>query len=390
MLIENPALQGNPFFMLAPGWAVVPLVVLATLATIIASQAIITGAFSLTRQAMQLGWFPGLRIRQTSDDEYGQIYVPVVNWAMMARHPGADLRLRQFRQPGRRLRHRGFDHHAADHGAAVQRHARHLALAGRHGAAGERPVPGDRPAFFAANLLKIREGGWIPLLLGVVIFILMRTWRQGIEAVRRRLAASEKTPAQFLAALVDGKIPRVPGTAVFLSRSGMTIPPVMINHVAQMKALQEIVVSLTVLFEPVPRIEQSRRAEFEHIADHFFHVTARFGFFELPSLAAALACARDQGCPLDLDDAVYFAARDEVVRSKTHPRLSAWRRLLFAFMYRNARPHPGPLRPAARSVRGDVPADCAIAPASMFRGRSGWRQSWPPAVLPSASAPSSR
>ena len=130
LLLENPGLEGNPFFKLAPAWAVVPLVVLATCATIIASQAIITGAFSLTRQAMQLGWFPGLNIRQTSDEEYGQIYVPVVNWTMMVVHAVPDLQLRQFRPAGRRLWHGGLDHHAADDGAAVQRHARRLALAG--------------------------------------------------------------------------------------------------------------------------------------------------------------------------------------------------------------------------------------------------------------------
>jgi KUP system potassium uptake protein len=144
LLLENPGLEGNPFFKLAPAWAVVPLVVLATLATVIASQAIITGAFSLTRQAMQLGWFPGLNIRQTSGKEYGHLR-PGGELDDDGLHTAADIQLRQFRQPGRRLWHGRLYHHAADHGVAVQRHARRVALAGGGRRAGERRVPADRP-----------------------------------------------------------------------------------------------------------------------------------------------------------------------------------------------------------------------------------------------------
>ena len=140
LFLDDPAMDGNPFFRLAPSWSIYPLVGLATVATIIASQAIITGSFSLTRQAMQLGWFPGVRIRQTSSEEYGQIYVPFVNWTMMAADGRAHRQLRQFGSPGGRLWHRSFDHHAADDGAALQRHARALALAGGTGADRERPV----------------------------------------------------------------------------------------------------------------------------------------------------------------------------------------------------------------------------------------------------------
>jgi KUP system potassium uptake protein len=128
----------------------------------------------------------------------------------------------------------------------------------------------------------------------------------------------------------------VPGTAVFLGRSGLVIPPVMRQHIAQMKALQQVVVSLTVEFRRTPRVREAERAEVIHIADGLWHVTVRFGFVEVPNLAAALASAGAKGCPLDLDDAVYFAAHDEVVRSRTQPRLAGWRRILFAFMYRNA------------------------------------------------------
>jgi KUP system potassium uptake protein len=336
LLLENPDLQGNPFFQLAPHWTVGPLVVLATCATIIASQAIITGTFSLTRQAIQLGWFPGLNIRQTSDQEYGQIYVPVVNWAMMV----CTLVLTFSFGSSDRL--------AGAYGTAVSTTMLlttallfnamrdvwrwHVAAA----VAVSLVFLVVDVAFFGANLMKIHEGGWIPLVLGALIFAVMTTWRRGIEAIRRSMAQKPETISAFMDQLKQGHVARVPGTAVFFSRSETAIPPVMIRHVAQMKALQETVVSLTVRFEDYPRVALSRRAEVEQIAERFWHVTVRFGFMEKPDVTAALACAREQGCALNLDDAVYFASHDDVVRSANSPRLSAWRRMVFAAMYRNA------------------------------------------------------
>ena len=225
LLLENPQLDGNPFFKLAPSWAVAPLVVLATAATIIASQAIITGAFSLTRQAMQLGWFPGLNIRQTSDEEYGQIYVPVVNWTMMV----CTLLLT--------FSFGSSDSLAGAYGTAVST-TMLLTTALLFNAMRDVwrwPLVAAIAvsaifllidlAFFSANLLKIREGGWIPLVLGVLIFLVMTTWRHGIDAVRRSLVQKPETTPEFLSRLHQGKIVRVPGTAVFLSRSETAIPP---------------------------------------------------------------------------------------------------------------------------------------------------------------------
>jgi KUP system potassium uptake protein len=334
LLLENPALQGNPFFHLAPRWAVVPLVVLATVATIIASQAIITGAFSLTRQAMQLGWFPGLSIRQTSDREYGQIYVPAVNWTMMV----CTLIL-TF----------GFgssDALAGAYGTAVSTTMllttallfNAMRDVWRWPLVAALTVSGVflliDLAFFGANLLKIREGGWIPLMLGVLMFLTMTTWRRGMDAIRRNAAHRPEAVGAFLEKLRS--VVRVPGTAVFLGRSETAVPAVLAGHVAQMKALQETVISLTVRFEEYPRVPLDQRAEVEQIAEGFWHVTIRFGFVEVPNVVAALACAREKGCPANLDDAVYFAARDDVVRDTGRQRLPAWRRILFAAMYRNA------------------------------------------------------
>jgi KUP system potassium uptake protein len=348
LLLQNPGLTSNPFFELCPHWAIIPLVVLATLATIIASQAIITGAFSLTRQAMQLGWFPGLSIRQTSGEEYGQIYVPFVNWAMMI----GTLALTWGFGSSQKL--------SGAYGTAVST-TMLLTTALLYNAMrdiwGWRVLPAALVTglflvvdigFFAANLLKLREGGWIPLALGVVLFLIMTTWHKGVAAMQAKVAAEEENPGEFLADLKAGRITRVPGTAVFLSRTGTAVPVTLLHHVAQMGALQENVLTLSLAFEEVPRVSSDHRATVERIAEDFWHATVRFGFIEMPNLVVALASARDRGCPMSLDDAVFFGARDDVVRAKGRRRLPAWRRILFAFMYRNAVRAPD---------RFDLPAD---------------------------------
>ncbi|WP_319796432.1 potassium transporter Kup [Acidisoma cellulosilyticum] len=348
LIISDPGLSGNPFFRLAPGWAIIPLVVLATFATIIASQAIITGAFSLTRQAIQLGWLPGVIIRQTSDEEYGQIYVPSVNWLMMV----ATLALTWGFGSSAKL--------AGAYGTAVST-TMLLTTALLFNAMLDvwrwplwvaASVSGVfllvDLGFFTANLLKIAEGGWIPLVLGAAIFIAMRTWRRGIQAMRARIDEEEKAPNQLMADLAAGRVTRVPGTAVFLSRTDTAVPIMLTRHVAQMGALQERVVTLTLVFEEVPRVAVADRAQVEQIGPDFWHVRVHFGFVEVPNAMVALASARANGCPIDLDQAVFFAARDHVVRGATSHRLPAWRRAIFSVMYRNA---------VRSSDRFDLPAD---------------------------------
>ena len=348
LLIQNPQMPGNPFFQLAPHWAVIPLVALATLATIIASQAIITGAFSLTRQAMQLGWFPGLAIRQTSDREYGQIYVGAVNWGMMlctilvAYGFGSSDKL------------------AGAYGTAVSTTMllttallfstmRHVwGWSAASAALVTVPLLAIDLVFFCANILKIGEGGWVPLVLGALVLTIMRVWRRGIEAIRNSFKDREERTEDFLARIRRDNLPRVPGTAVFLSRTTRVITPVLLRHVAQMKALQETVLSLAVVFEPIPRVPDAERANAERLGDGFWRITLRFGFVEIPNIPNAMRLLKDQGCWVDDDDTVYFSARDEVVRSPTHPRLPSWQRLLFAFMFRNAVRTPD---------RFDLPAD---------------------------------
>jgi KUP system potassium uptake protein len=333
--IDSPDLEANPFFKLAPDWSIYPLVALATLATIIASQAIITGSFSMTRQAMQLGWFPGVRISQTSAEEYGQIYVPFVNWTMMAFTIAITV---------------GFgssDRLAGAYGTAVSttmvlttallyrvmRHRWHwpawqaIAVTGI--------LMAVDLAFFSANLLKILEGGWIPLTFGLLVFVVMTTWHHGVEAVHRRNSRGSEQQKEFFARLRKDKVARVPGTAVFLTRLGKTVPPVIVNYAKRVGSLQETVIILTVSFEDIPRVRSRDRVRIQQLEDGFWHIIVHFGFVEIPDLPAVLAFARKDGVPV-LDTASYYIERyDPISRQHRNP-LARWRVTLFSFMSRNS------------------------------------------------------
>ena len=335
-LLDPASPRVNPFFLIVPQWALYPMVVLATFATIIASQAIITGAFSLTRQGMQLGWFPGLNIRQTSDREYGQIYVPFANWTMML----LTITLTMAFGSSDRL--------AGAYGTAI---STTMLLTTALLYAAMRQVWGWRVsiavpvgglflvidlAFFGANLLKIADGGWIPLLLGTLLFVVMTTWHRGIQAVHARLATLTEPQASFLARFRRGHIPRVPGTAVFLSRDPAPAPPLLVRHVNDIGAVPESIVSLTVCIEQMPRVSTTERLTVEKVADGFWHLTVRYGFVEVPDLTLALTAVRGLGCVIDLEHAIYFAGHDEVVPAARNRLLPEWRRILFSFMFRNA------------------------------------------------------
>jgi KUP system potassium uptake protein len=333
--IDAPDREANPFFKLAPDWSIYPLVALATLATIIASQAIITGSFSMTRQAMQLGWFPGVRITQTSAEQYGQIYVPFVNWTMMV----FTIALTVTFGSSERL--------AGAYGTAVSttmvlttallyqvmRHRWdwpvHQAVA----------VTGlfltVDLAFFLANLLKIMDGGWIPLTFGALVFVVMTTWHYGVEAVHRRNLTRSPQPDKFFAELRHDNVARVPGTAVFLTRLGNSIPSVIANYVKQVRSLHKTVIALTVSFEDLPRIQARDRVRVDELEDGLWHVTVHFGFVEIPDLPAVLSLAKKDGIPV-LDDASYFIERYDVISRKNRNALSRLRVALFSLMSRNS------------------------------------------------------
>ena len=333
--LQNPAIGDSPFFKLAPGWMLYPLVGLATIATIIASQAIITGSFSLTRQAMQLGWLPGMQIDQTSSEQYGQIYVPFVNWLMML----GTLTLTVAFGQSERL--------TGAYGAAVSTTMlmttailyRVMRVIWRWPVARSLAVfslfLAVDTAFFIANLTKVADGGWIPLVIGGAIFTVMTTWRAGMDAMHRIYDRDAESVAQFLRKLRDHKIERSPGKAIFLTRLREYIPPLIAGHVRQMASLPEEAIALTVRFAARPRLRPGTHVHGEKLGEGFWHLTVRFGFMEVPDLPRVLHQEK-RHCPADLDGATYFSERDYVTGRKRKPRMAAWRRLLFAFLYRNS------------------------------------------------------
>jgi KUP system potassium uptake protein len=190
-------------------------------------------------------------------------------------------------------------------------------------------------AFFSANLLKILDGGWIPLTFGALVFIIMMTWHYGVEAMHRRNAAASQEPAEFFARLRSDNVARVRGTAVFLTRLGEAIPPIIVNYVKRVGSLQRTVICLTVGFEDVPRIRSKDRVSIKQLDEGFWHVTTHFGFVEVPDLPAVLALAKEDGLPV-LDEANYYIERGDFSSRKHRNSLWRWRIAFFSFMSRNS------------------------------------------------------
>ena len=190
--------------------------------------------------------------------------------------------------------------------------------------------------FFSANLLKNGDGGWIPLRAGLAVFTVMTTWRRGTEAMRQSLDDGIISSEAFLARLEAGHIPRVPGTAVFLTRAARAVPPIMIRHVEEFGALPRSAISPTVIFEDVPRVSDKERLQDETVWERLYHMTIHYGFIEISDLRSALQLARAHGCDLGLSEAVLFGARDDVVRTEDERKLLAWRQIIFSFSYRNS------------------------------------------------------
>jgi KUP system potassium uptake protein len=337
LLIAKGTAGGNPFFELVPHWGLYPLVALATIATIIASQAIITGSFSMTRQATQLGWLPGTIIHQTSDKVYGQIYVPVVNWLMMIATIGITFAF------GSSERLSG----AYGTGVATtmllttvllfpaMRNVWHwplvvvVALGGFF-------VAVDA-AFFGANLLKIADGGWLPLLIALVLFTVMLTWRLGVTAIKAARPLPEATAGQFLRDLADNVVPRNSvETIVFLSGGQQRVSRLIVDYAQLAGSLPHNIVELSVVFEHVPRVPWPSCHVVHVIDDRFWHLEARFGFFEIPDLQRSLREARGLTAGIDLDNVTFIATRDLVVYKRGSSLFRRWRVGLFAFLYRNA------------------------------------------------------
>jgi KUP system potassium uptake protein len=336
LVLEGAQTDGNIFFRLCPGPLLIPLIVLATVATIIASQSIITGAFSMTRQAIQLGWLPRLRIKQTSSEGYGQIYVGVVNWLLMIVTVGLTI---------------GFgksDNLAAAYGIAVSltmlMTSALLFIAMREiwnwsiwaaGSVAACFLVIDS-AFFLANLTKVADGGYIPLLLAISVYGVMWIWHRGAAAVMARMHEYLIPVPEFMNDIESKGIPRVPGTAVFLTRTEQDVPPVMIWHVKHNRALHEHLFVLRVEILSVPWVVSGSRIVIEEVAKNFWRAEARFGFMERPHIPELLTASKSLGCRIDLDDVTYYVGHETVIGRDDGTGLPNWQEGIFAVMERNA------------------------------------------------------
>lgn len=335
LLLAQPQAVDNPFYRLAPQWAVLPLVLLATAATVIASQALISAAFSVTRQAVQLGLLPRMRVLHTSARAAGQIYMPFVNWALYA---AVVLAVVLFGSS---------THLAAAYGVAVTldmsittvmtffvlRHAWQRPLALCIAATGVFLT--IDLLFFASNLLKLPAGGWFPLLIGAGLFALMLTWVQGRERMSERLRADAIDLRGFLDAVFVAPPARVPGTAVFLSAEEGLAPNALMHNLKHNQVLHEYNLFVSVRHHEVPWIGFDRRIELQPLGHNCWQVTLHYGYKNDPDVPAALALLAGRGVPLDEMRTSYFLSHDVVVPPPASV-MSAWRAQLFAVMHRNA------------------------------------------------------
>jgi KUP system potassium uptake protein len=336
IVIDGASTDSNIFYQLCPAPLLLPFIILATIATIIASQSIITGAFSMTRQAIQLGWLPRLRITQTSQEGYGQIYVGVVNWSLMAVTVGLALIFKKS------------DNLASAYGIAVSatmlmtsallfiamREIRNWSFLRSAAVAGVFLVVDS--AFFLANSAKIADGGYVPLILAASVYTIMLVWHRGITAVSLAFQQKAVAVGPFLAEVDAKKIPRVPGGAVFLTRTSADVPPIMLWHIRHNRALHEKLIVLTVTTLSVPWTKPDERLTITSLAPNFWRGTARYGFMERPDIPGLLRQADEAGCTLPLDDITYYVGHETVVSREDGKGLFGWETALFALMERNS------------------------------------------------------
>ncbi|HEX3584143.1 MAG TPA: potassium transporter Kup [Thermoanaerobaculia bacterium] len=335
LLLQNPAAAEHPFFHMAPAWARLPLVGLATLATIIASQAVISGAFSLTRQAVQLGYAPRLDIRHTSEREIGQIYIASVNWALMICAIGLVIAFRSSSAL------------AAAYGVAV---TTTMGITTALLAVVERerwrwglpamlaltiPLLIIDLSFFGANIVKVAEGGWFPLAVGIFIFTLLATWRRGREILAMRLAEGVIPIDLLVKEAARGTLPRVRGTAIFLSRYPNGVPPTLLHNIKHNKILHEQVILLTVTYEETSHLGAVERHQWQDLGYGIYRLQVRFGFMEETNIPAFLTSMKDAPIPIDLAGISFFLGRETLIATR-RPGMALWREKLFSWMIRNA------------------------------------------------------
>ena len=338
LLLNDPSAIDSPFFRLAPNVLQIPLIALACVATVIASQAVISGAYSMTREAMSLGYSPRMAVVHTSNEMSGQVFVPWVNWFLLIMVVVAVLHFQSS------------DGLSAAYGIAVTgtmaittllalvvaRHMWHWHLATVIGV-GALFIVIDL-SFFSANLIKIEHGGWFPLALGVVVFIMMTTWRRGRELVLREIKQSGLALAPFIENIGQHPPLRVPGTAVFLTGNQHSVPHALLHNLKHNKVLHERNVLLTVETLETPVAEWGERIKLIPLGGEFYSLELRFGFGETPSIPEALTQCGRAGLPFDMMDTTFFLSRENIVADSRRPGMVIWRDKLFAFMARNAMP----------------------------------------------------
>jgi KUP system potassium uptake protein len=335
LLLKNPAAVKNPFFMMAPDWALVPMVLLATLAAVIASQALISGAFSVTKQVIQLGYLPRLRILHTSVQEMGQIYLPFVNWSLFAM---IVLAVVMFKSSSAL---------ASAYGIAVTtdmlittvltffviRNAWRLPLAVSLGATAFFFAVDF--AFWASNLLKLFDGGWFPLVIASGVFILMKTWEDGRRLMRAALANDALALPEFLQSVFLSPPLRVAGTAVFLSAEPGTVPNALLHNLKHNKVLHTQNLFVTVRHHEVPWIAENERVQVQALGHDSWQIDLHYGFMDDPDVPRALALLHGQGCEIEPMNTSYFLSR-ELVIPVVGTGMALWREKLFAQMHHNA------------------------------------------------------
>jgi len=333
-LLSHPEGAENPFFRMAPTWALYPIVMLAASAAVIASQAVITGSFSLTLQAIQLGYCPRLTIDHTSSHQRGQIYIPAINWVLMVACIGLVLGFKTS------------SNLAAAYGIAITitmvittllfyvlveglwKWSLPVAIS----------VSGMFLAidlsFFGANALKLAHGGWFPLVVAGLVYLLMTTWRRGRTLVTQRLRQRLIPLELYLAELLSNPPPRVPGVAVFMTGNPIGTPPALRHNVTHNKVLHETVVIISVETSEIPHVQISQRAEVEQIGEGFWRIVLRYGFMEKPDVPLALSAVKQEGLELT-SDISYFLGRETLIPTDK-PGMAQWRERIFVWMSRNA------------------------------------------------------
>jgi KUP system potassium uptake protein len=351
LLLRQPSAVTNPFYLLAPRAILLPLVVLATLAAVIASQALISGAFSLTQQAVQLGYSPRVTILHTSRNEAGQIFIPEINKLLMV---GCLLLVISFGSSERLGAAYGI---AVTGTMAITSILFGVVARARWNWSLAHIIPitltffAIDVALFSANVIKIEYGGWVPIAIAILVFTLMSTWKKGRHLLNQALHAGSLPLDLFLADVARRKPLRVPGTAVFMTSSNDGVPVVLLHHLKHNKVLHEQVILMSVLTQEVPEVAGAERVSVEKLEQGFYRVTAKYGFMESPNVPHILQHARESGIKAKPNETTFYLGRERIIIATGErkpgtrrapddavlPRMARWRKKLFVLMSRNAR-----------------------------------------------------